>query len=355
MASCSCRSGSGSPCCDSQLPLDEIEPGDHLGDRMLDLQSGVHFHEEKLAVRGSDEFHRPRADVAHRFRGGDGGRADFPAALFAHSWGGGFLEHFLVAALHRAIPLEQVQHVAVRVAEHLHFDMPRPLEILLQQHTIVAEARLRLALCSFERRLEFRCATHDAHALAAAAGRCLDQNRKPDLARLAREVRRILAFAVIPGHHRNLRLRHQRLRARLVAHRRDRLRRRADEYDPRFRAGGGERLVLGEESVPGVNRLGAAALGHFDNRIAPQIAFARRGWADAKRFVREGDVARVRVRFRVDRGDRDSHAARGLRHPAGDLAAIRDQDLAEHARSSPRSRRACASRGTKRFLPCLRQ
>ena len=35
---------------DAQLPFDEIEPGDHLGDRMLDLQPRVHLHEVERAV-----------------------------------------------------------------------------------------------------------------------------------------------------------------------------------------------------------------------------------------------------------------------------------------------------------------
>jgi hypothetical protein len=30
---------------DAQLPLDQVEPGDHLGDRVLDLQARVHLHE----------------------------------------------------------------------------------------------------------------------------------------------------------------------------------------------------------------------------------------------------------------------------------------------------------------------
>ena len=30
---------------DAQLPFDEVEPGHHLGHRMLDLKPGVHLHE----------------------------------------------------------------------------------------------------------------------------------------------------------------------------------------------------------------------------------------------------------------------------------------------------------------------
>src|SRR3546814_18378519 len=35
----------------TQLPFDQIEPGDHLGHRMLDLQARVHFHD--IEVHGT--------------------------------------------------------------------------------------------------------------------------------------------------------------------------------------------------------------------------------------------------------------------------------------------------------------
>src|SRR3546814_8910609 len=35
----------------AQLPFDQIEPGDHLGHRMLDLQARVNFHE--IEVHGT--------------------------------------------------------------------------------------------------------------------------------------------------------------------------------------------------------------------------------------------------------------------------------------------------------------
>ena len=37
---------------DADLPLDEVDAGDHLGDRVLDLQPGVHLEEEELARPG---------------------------------------------------------------------------------------------------------------------------------------------------------------------------------------------------------------------------------------------------------------------------------------------------------------
>ena len=48
-------------------------------------------------------------------------------------------QYLLVTALHRAVALEQVHHVAVGVAEHLDLDVTRALEVALDQHAIVAE------------------------------------------------------------------------------------------------------------------------------------------------------------------------------------------------------------------------
>ncbi len=48
---------------DADLPLDEIDAGDHLGDRVLDLEAGVHLEEEELAVL-IDELDRAGVVVA---------------------------------------------------------------------------------------------------------------------------------------------------------------------------------------------------------------------------------------------------------------------------------------------------
>ena len=49
---------------DAQLQFDQIEPGDRLGDGMLDLQPRVHFHEIELAALIEQEFQRARALIA---------------------------------------------------------------------------------------------------------------------------------------------------------------------------------------------------------------------------------------------------------------------------------------------------
>ena len=58
---------------DVELQGDQVEAGRALGDRVLDLQPGVHLQEVEAAVVGGEELDRAGAAVADRPRGGDGG------------------------------------------------------------------------------------------------------------------------------------------------------------------------------------------------------------------------------------------------------------------------------------------
>ena len=63
----SCRSSdSGSPAAMLDLLAHEIEPGHHLGHRVLDLDAGVHLHEVEAAVARPQELERADVRVADR-------------------------------------------------------------------------------------------------------------------------------------------------------------------------------------------------------------------------------------------------------------------------------------------------
>ena len=177
---------------DPKLPFDEILAGDHFGDRVLDLQPRVHLHEIERAVarervRG-DELDRAGAHVADRLCARDRGVPHRAAMLGVHERRGCFLQDFLVSSLHRAIALEEVDRVAVRVGEHLDLDVAGRGQVFLDQHAIVAEAGFRFALRGSERRGEVGGTLDDLHSLAAAAGGRLDQHGVADRARFAREL-----------------------------------------------------------------------------------------------------------------------------------------------------------------------
>ena len=73
-----------------------------------------------------------------------------------------------------------------RVGEELDLDVPRPLDVALEEDRVVAEAGLRLALRRLERLVQLGRVPDDAHAAAAAARRGLDEEREADLLRRSR-------------------------------------------------------------------------------------------------------------------------------------------------------------------------
>ena len=103
-------------------------------------------------------------------------------------------------------------------------------------------------------------------------------------------------------------------------------------------AGLGEFGILRQEAVAGMHRLGAAAARRVEDRRDVQIALPRRRGPDRPCLVGELDMQRVAVGLGIDRDGRDPEPPRGADHPAGDFAAIGDQDLAEqaHIRKTPK-------------------
>ena len=163
-----------------ELPLDEVEAGDELGDGMLDLQARVHLQEEELAVL-VQELHRPGVDVAARLGDGDGGGAHGLADLVGEVGRRALLDELLVPPLARAVALAQPQRVAVGVGEDLHLDVAGPRKVLLQVDLGPAEIRLRLALGRLHGLGDFIGPVDDLHPPAAAAEGGLDGHGPAEL------------------------------------------------------------------------------------------------------------------------------------------------------------------------------
>ena len=122
----------------------------------------------------------PAPDVADRARRRDGRLRHGRSHLGPQPGRRRLLDDLLVAALHRAVAIEQRDDVALRVREYLHLDVPRRREIALEEQPIVAEGGAREALRRFDRGRHLARRVHDLHALAAAAGARLDDQREAD-------------------------------------------------------------------------------------------------------------------------------------------------------------------------------
>ena len=118
---------------------------------MLDLDAGVHLDEVELAVL-VEELERAGAAVADRAAGLDAALAHDAPLARGDAGRRRFLDHLLVAALHGAVALAQVDDVAVAVRQHLELDVPRPLQELLHVDLVVAEGGARLGARDADRR-----------------------------------------------------------------------------------------------------------------------------------------------------------------------------------------------------------
>ncbi len=141
---------------------------------------------------------------------------------------------------------------------------------------------------------------------------------------------RILVVAVITRHERHGGCMHQCLRGRFRAHRGDRFDRRSDEDDAGRFAGVCEVFVFRQETVTRMHRLCAGGARGFDNALDAQIAFRRGRSADMHRLITGGHVFRVGVRIGIHGHARDTEPLAGRGDPAGNLAAVGNQDLVEH-------------------------
>ena len=111
---------------DPDLLLHQVEAGHHLGDRMLDLDPGVHLHEVEATRRrraGTRWCRRRRSRCRRRAR--TAASPIRPRSSAVERGARALLDQLLVAALHRAVALAQVHHLAVAVAHDLDLDVPR--------------------------------------------------------------------------------------------------------------------------------------------------------------------------------------------------------------------------------------
>ena len=106
----------------------------------------------------------------------------------------------------------------------------------------------------------------------------------------------------------------------------------ADERDAGGFEGAGEVDVLAQEAVARVHGLGAGVAAGLDDGLDFEVALGGGGGADPHRDVGFAHVPGAGVGVAVD-GDRtDAQGAQGPDDAAGDLAAVGDEDGAEHGR-----------------------
>jgi len=227
---------------------------------MFHLNPGVHLDEIELVIL-VQEFEGAGAAVTDPAAGFGATLADLVDQFAIDAGGGRLFDDFLVATLHRAVALAQIDRVAMLVGEYLDLDMARVLEILLHVDDRVAERSLRLGLGGRHGIQQCRLGMYHPHPAPATAARGLDDHRVSDRSRRAHDLLGVVGQRTVgAGHAGNARGLHGVLGAHLVAHQLDRFGTRADEHEARLLDPFGEFGVFRQETVAGMNRFG---VGHF--------------------------------------------------------------------------------------------
>ena len=303
-----------------------------------------------LARRVEEELDGAGVHVADRLRERDGVAVQRLAHVVGEVRRGCDLDDLLVAALHRAVALEQVHRLARGIRQHLHLDVAGTQHRLLEEHGRVAEGAVGLAHRLLEGAAQVVLRGDAAHAAAPAARDGLREDREADLVGLRDE---LLDVARGRG-----RLQHGHagrdrvlLRGDLVARHLEHVLGRADEGDAGLGGGLRELGVLGEEPVARVDRVRAGLPGDADDLGHVEVGAHRMPrLADLVGLVRLQAMQRVAVLERVDRDGLRAELDGRAERPDGDLPAVGYQDLREHAGLStrfPHSEHLGIARGTK--------
>ncbi len=242
---------------------------------------------------------------------------------------GRLLDELLVTALQRAVAGRDDDDGAGGVGEALRLDVPRLVEVLLDEALAAAERGDGLPYGRVEQLGNLFAGAGDLEAASAAAEGRLDRDRQADLVDERENLVGIRNRVERSRRQGGADLLGDVSRGDLVAEPLDRVGRRADPDEPGVDHGPRELGVLGEEPVSRVHGVRARAAGDREQLLDHEVGVGRRGAVERVRLVGQLHVAGIPILVGVD-GDRpDARIPRGPDHPHGDLPAIRDENLGD--------------------------
>ena len=114
--------------CDSDLFFHQINPCDQFCHGVFDLQTGVHLEEEELARCVDQKFNGAGPHVIAGLGHFNRALSHFVSQCIVEQGRGRLFHDLLVTALDAALAFKQMHGVAMGVAQHLNFNVPRLLD-----------------------------------------------------------------------------------------------------------------------------------------------------------------------------------------------------------------------------------
>ena len=261
----------------------------------------------------------------------DGGLAHLLPQPGGEGPGGGLLDQLLILPLDGAVPLPQMDHIALGVGQDLKLDVAGVEDQLLHIQLPVAEAGHCLRLGGLEQGRQVLRPVHPAHPAASAAGRGLHQH---GVVHLVRHPAGLLQVHSPLGarDHGHAGAAHQRLGRRLAPHLPNHVAGGTDKLQPALGAQVGKVRIFREEAVSGMDSVTACLYRRRQDGGLVQIAFRCPGRTDAHRPGGQLDMEGVPVGDGVHRHCLDLQLPAGPDDPHRDLAPVGDQNPPEHFR-----------------------
>ena len=251
---------------DEALCTDDIDPSNHFGHGVLDLNAWVHLNKKPfVGIKIEEELDGASVIITDGLSDFDSSLAEVMAHIVGQAYRGGDFDDFLMATLNGAVALMKVDDVTLLIADDLYFDVFGTTDIALEKDGVVAEGATRLALGFVEEWNQIFGIFDHAHAATTATEGCLNNERKSDfLGRLDR------FFAIADGilgarKRRDIGLFGNFASLDFIAHAAKEIRAGTDEVEAIFFTGAGEISVFREEPIAWVNEVDALSLGKVDD------------------------------------------------------------------------------------------
>ena len=116
----------------TNLLLDQVDSSHHLGNRMLNLDAGIHLDEVEVEVPVDDKLHRAGIGIAGCFHQLLRRNSHLVPNFRRQPRRGRLLDQLLMPALETAITLAKMDHLAMVISEDLDLHMPGLLHVLLE-------------------------------------------------------------------------------------------------------------------------------------------------------------------------------------------------------------------------------
>ncbi len=312
--------------CDEDLRLHDVDARNHLCNRVLNLDTRVHFDKVVLAGRlVEQELYCTSGAVIYGLCNLDCVRANCDSLLVCQAKRRCELDNLLVASLDGAVTFVKVNDVAFLVAENLHFDVLRVFEVFFDKYVVDAECLRCFGTCGTELWKELFFASNDSHTTAAAACCCLQHYWVATLLSKFNSFSFCLNCFLYAWNCWNSNGVRYDLRLDLVAELVHHLSCRSDKFYACVCASLGEFLVLGKEAVSWVDCVNALCLRERDDFVDAQICA---NWslalADAISLVGFRSEEGVFVFFRINRNRSDAELFASTENSNRDFASVSD-------------------------------